>query len=57
VNPGGVVVVIAGIWLGCQIFGGHMLERLNIVSPSSGGSSAKPAVDTAPAGGDDTMAA
>jgi hypothetical protein len=42
--------VIAGIWLGCQIFGGHMLERLNIVSPSSG-SSNKPAADTAPASG------
>ena len=47
-NPGGLVVVIAGVWLGCQIFGGNALERLGIVSSSSSGGSA-PAVYTAPA--------
>lgn len=28
----GVVLVILGVWVGCQIFGGHALERLGIVS-------------------------
>lgn len=49
-NPSGLVVVIAGVWLGCQVFGGKMLERLGIVSTSSG-SSTKGAVYTSPSTG------
>lgn len=30
VNPGGLVIAVAGVWLGCQIFGGQMLDRLRI---------------------------
>ena len=30
-NPGGVVLLIAGVWLLTQVLGGQMLERLNIV--------------------------
>lgn len=32
-NPGGVVMVIAAVWIGCQVFGGNALERLGIVKP------------------------
>lgn len=31
-NPGGVVLLILGVWVGCQVFGGHALERLGVVS-------------------------
>ena len=31
-NASGLVLIIAGVWVGCQIFGGHALERLNIVA-------------------------
>jgi hypothetical protein len=31
VNPAGVVLVLLGVWVGCQVFGGEALERLNIV--------------------------
>ena len=30
-NPTGIVLVIAGVWLGCQVFGGEALQRLRIV--------------------------
>lgn len=30
-NSGGLVIAIVGIWLGCQVFGGRMLERLTII--------------------------
>lgn len=33
-NPGGVVLLIAGVWVLTQVLGGQMLERLNVV-PSS----------------------
>lgn len=52
-NPGGLVVVIAAVWLGCQIWGGDALERLGVLSrpaDSSGGGNNKPAADTTPAG-------
>jgi hypothetical protein len=29
-NPGGLFLVVLGVWLGCQVFGGEALERLNI---------------------------
>jgi hypothetical protein len=32
VKPSGVVLIIAGIWVGCQVFGGNALHRLKIVS-------------------------
>lgn len=54
-NPGGVVIVLAGIWLGCQVFGGNALERLGIISTPGQDNSPMPpasgAVAVAPAGG------
>jgi hypothetical protein len=32
VNPSGVIILVVGVWLGCQVFGGHALERLKIVA-------------------------
>jgi hypothetical protein len=32
VNPGGVFLVVLGVWIGCQVFGGQALERLKVVS-------------------------
>lgn len=29
-NPGGIFLVILGVWVGCQIFGGDALERMGI---------------------------
>jgi hypothetical protein len=34
VNPTGVVLMIFGVWVGCQLFGGEALERLGIVGGS-----------------------
>jgi hypothetical protein len=31
VNPAGIVLGVAGIWVLCQVFGGNALTRLNIV--------------------------
>jgi hypothetical protein len=31
VKPGGIFLVVFGVWVGCQVFGGNALERLNIV--------------------------
>lgn len=31
-KAGGVVLIIAGVWVGCQVFGGHALQRLNIIA-------------------------
>jgi hypothetical protein len=28
---GGILVALAGVWLGCQVFGGKALERLGII--------------------------
>ncbi len=33
-KPSGVVLVLLGVWVGCQVFGGNALVRLNIVEPS-----------------------
>lgn len=30
-NSSGVVMLIAGVWIGCQLFGGKALQRLGIV--------------------------
>jgi hypothetical protein len=30
-RPGGVVMLIAGVWLGCQLWGGDALQRLNLI--------------------------
>jgi hypothetical protein len=51
-NPGGLVIAIAGVWLGCQVFGGKMLERLGIVDGGHTGQAGgtAPSVYTAPAG-------
>lgn len=33
-NAGGVVLIIAGVWVLTQVLGGHALERLNILGDS-----------------------
>jgi hypothetical protein len=38
VNPAGIVLGIAGVWVLCQVFGGNALGRLNIVPPDTGSS-------------------
>jgi len=38
VNPGGLVVLIAGVWVVCQVFGGNALQRMKILKPSGDGS-------------------
>jgi hypothetical protein len=50
-NPGGLVIAIVGVWLGCQVFGGEMFERLGIVARSSSSSSGgtAPSVNLGPA--------
>lgn len=30
-NPAGYVLVIAGVWMGCQLLGGDILGRLKIL--------------------------
>jgi hypothetical protein len=32
VNPTGIVLLIAGVWVGCQVWRGDALQRLGIVS-------------------------
>jgi hypothetical protein len=32
-NARGLVLIIAGIWVTTQVFGGHALERLKLVEP------------------------
>lgn len=45
-NPGGVVLVVAGVWVLCQVLGGDALKRLGIVGQTtdSGSSSEFPGV-------------
>jgi hypothetical protein len=31
-NPGGVVLLIAGVWIGCQVWKGDALKRMGIVT-------------------------
>lgn len=35
VRPSGIVLVIAGVWVLCQVLGGNALGRLNITAQSS----------------------
>jgi hypothetical protein len=35
VNAGGVVLIVAGVWVLTQILGGQMLERLAVLPGSS----------------------
>jgi hypothetical protein len=30
-NPSGILIVIAGVWVLCQVFGGKALQRLGII--------------------------
>jgi hypothetical protein len=32
VNPAGVVLIVFGVWIGCQVFGGDAIGRLKIGS-------------------------
>lgn len=31
-NPSGAVLILFGVWVGCQLFGGDALQRLKIVT-------------------------
>lgn len=31
-NPNGIVIVLAGFWVLCQLFGGNALHRLGVLS-------------------------
>lgn len=33
-NPSGILLSIAGIWVLCQVFGGEALQRLGIIGES-----------------------
>lgn len=33
-NPSGVVLMVAGVWVLCQVFGGQALQRLGIIESS-----------------------
>ncbi len=48
-NPAGIVIAIAGIWVVSQVFAGNALERLNILKPSgSSGGGGVPGLPTVP---------
>jgi hypothetical protein len=36
VRPGGIVLCLLAVWVGCQVFGGEALERLGVVSSGEG---------------------
>lgn len=38
-KPGGVLLVIAGVWVLCQVLGGNALKRLGLEKEAAGGSS------------------
>lgn len=38
-RPGGVLLVLAGVWVLCQVLGGNALERLGVIGNESGGDS------------------
>lgn len=44
---GGVLIAIGGVWLGCQVFGGRMLDRLGILGSFTTGADAAPATAAA----------
>lgn len=48
-NPRGYVLVIAGIWVICQVFGGNALQRLKII-PEESAAPAPPVVPPGPPG-------
>lgn len=39
-RSGGVLLVLAGAWVLCQVLGGNALERLGIIGGSDAGTSA-----------------
>lgn len=40
-RSGGVVLVVAGVWVLCQVLGGNALERLGIIGQSDTSGSTK----------------
>lgn len=36
-NPAGLVIAIAGVWVVCQVMAGNALERLNLLQPKASG--------------------
>jgi hypothetical protein len=35
VNPAGVVLILFGVWVGCQVFAGDALGRLGLIPPTA----------------------
>lgn len=52
-NPRGYVLVIAGAWVLCQVFGGNALQRLKIIpeEAAEGPRTLAPGAPTVPPGG------
>lgn len=42
-KPGGVLLVVAGVWVLCQVLGGQALQRLGLVAASGAAAPAAPA--------------
>jgi hypothetical protein len=40
-RSGGVLLVIAGVWVLCQVLGGNALERLGVISGDTSSTSTK----------------
>lgn len=38
-NPAGILIAIAGVWVVSQVFAGNALERLGILRPDTAGGS------------------
>lgn len=47
-KPGGVVLVLAGVWVLCQVLGGKALIRLGIVSEGTEAAPAAPEYPSVP---------
>ena len=47
-KPGGIVLVLAGVWVLCQVLGGNALVRLGIVSDGSSSPPAAPEFPSVP---------
>jgi len=52
VNPGGILILIAGVWITTQVFGGKALERLKVITDSGSGSGSGSITPSVPAPAD-----
>ncbi|WP_088289833.1 hypothetical protein [Kineosporia sp. A_224] len=53
-NPSGLVIIIAGVWVACQVLGGDALTRLGITGVASSKAADSQAEDSPPADGGKT---